>query len=83
MPEYKLPTEEALAQNLAAGLVAHSLFILDKHTPSDDGTDYKSLYYGMVNGVTDILRSQYNNVEDMSAALKQLHCDMEDRFIEA
>ena len=57
MTEDTLPIEEAVANNMATGLISGELFLLDKNTPSDDGVDYKPLYYGLFNGITTILRN--------------------------
>jgi hypothetical protein len=81
MTEYTLPTEEAIANNIATGLISGALFMLDKQTPSDEETDYKPLYYGMFNGVTTILRTA-TTYEQTIAALKQLQCEAENCYIE-
>ena len=80
MTEYTMPTEEAIANNAATGLISGALFLLDKQTPRDEGIDYKTLYYGMFNGVTSILRNAVT-YEQTIAALKQLQCEAEDFYI--
>lgn len=81
MTEYVLPTEEAIAQNIITGLVSRALFALDQQTQSDEGTDYKPLYYGLFNGITSIVRNA-DTYEQTIAALKHLQCFAEDAYIE-
>jgi hypothetical protein len=72
--------EDVLLNNLITGSIAHALFALDQETQSDEGTNYKKLYYGMFNGVTEILRNT-TTYKQTVAALRHLQCLAEDAFI--
>ena len=80
MTEYVLPTEEAVAHNIMTGIISNALFVLDKKTSSDEGIDYKPLYYGVFNGITDIIRGAAT-YEQAIVALKQLQIAAEDAYI--
>lgn len=81
MTEYVTPSEEAIALNSMTEQISRALFVLDLTAQSDEGTNYKPLYYGMFNGVTSILRNA-KTYEETMGALKQLQCLAEDFYIE-
>ena len=81
MAEYILPTEETITKNILSLIISQALFMLDKNTPSDKGTNYKPLYYGLFNGITAILEHAAT-YEQTVAALKQLQCEAENAYIE-
>jgi hypothetical protein len=75
-----MTTEEANVHNSLTGIISGALFALDKQTPNDEGTNYKPLYYGLFNGITDIVRNAAT-YEQTIAALKQLQCMAEEAYI--
>lgn len=81
MAEYIIPSEETITQNIENFLISHAIFELDKQTPSDEGTNYKPLYYGIFNGVTSIIENAAT-YQQAIAALKQLQSMAENAYIE-
>jgi hypothetical protein len=80
MTEYTLSSEEAIAQNTLTGIITDAFLALDKGTPNDEGTNYKSLYYGLFNGITAII-GHTATFEQATDALRQLQRMAEDAYI--
>ena len=76
-----IPIDVAVSNNVLTGRIARTLFALDHATPSDEGADYKPLYYGLFNGISLILENT-NTYDQTVAALKQLQCEAEDAYID-
>ena len=79
--DFILPLEETIIQSIVAGIVSQSLFAIEQQTPSDEGIDYKTLYYGLFRGITSIARNT-TTYEQTIAALNQLQSVAEDAYIE-
>ncbi|MCL2342868.1 MAG: hypothetical protein FWC62_03090 [Firmicutes bacterium] len=69
-----------MKEEVLAGLISKAFFAIDRETPSDEGTDYKSLYYGLFNGISLVLEHT-STYEQTVAALKYLQCKAEDAYI--
>jgi hypothetical protein len=76
----RISNEEAFIQNALTGLISQALFTIDRETPSDADTNYKTLYYGLFNGISLIIENA-NSQEQTIAALKHLQCKAEDAYI--
>jgi hypothetical protein len=77
--------QESVAGNIAAGLVTHTLTLLDRDTAGDGNVDYKPLYFFLFNGITDIVRFMEGGsirCDKVNAALKKLQSGAEDMLIE-
>lgn len=72
--------KEAMAVNLQTYRITKALFMLKENTPADDDINYKSLYYGMFNGITTILEDTHT-YEEAITALKQLQAKAEDAYV--
>lgn len=72
--------EEAAELNAQTKLITHLLFALDEQTQSDEGTDYKPLYYGLFNGISLIIENT-TTFEHTIAALKHLQELAEEAYI--
>ena len=66
--------------NIVMGNISRTLFELDAQTASDEGINYKPLYYGMFNGITDIVRNT-TTYEQTIAALNHLQGMAEEAYI--
>lgn len=60
--------------------VLQAIFALDKVTSSDEGEDYKTLYYGLFRGISLIIENT-NTYEQTVEALKVLQYKAEDYYI--
>jgi len=81
MTEYILPPEGEIEDSIINSLIVHAFFVVDKHTPSDEGADYKSLYCGLYRGITYILRNT-TTYEQIIDSLKQLQIMADDAYTE-
>lgn len=71
---------EASAHNLLNGSVLEALFRLDQNTPRDERINFKPLYFGLFNGITQII-DNVTTIDQAIAALKYLQCAAEDAYI--
>jgi len=76
----KIPLEDEDTENDPINPIFQALLALDKATPSDEGTDYKPLYYDLYRGITLIIEHT-DTYEQTIEALKVLQCKAEDFYI--
>lgn len=72
--------DETILSNTLTEIISQALFTLDEETPSDAGTDYKPLYYGLFNGISLILENTTTYAQTI-AALKHLQRNAEEAFV--
>ena len=77
MSEYSINDTDP--RNIATALISNAILAMENQTPSDEGINYKPLYYGLFNGITDIIR-EADTYEEAVNALKQLQCAAEEFF---
>jgi hypothetical protein len=73
------------AENEKVALTGHilqALFRLDGETQSDDGMNYKPLYFGLYNGISEIINNAFS-YEQVIESLKHLQCKAEDFYIQS
>ena len=76
----KIPIEDEDTDNDPINPIFQILHAIDKATQSDEGTDYKPLYYDLYRGITLIIENT-DTYEQTIAALKVLQCKAEDFYI--
>lgn len=78
---------EKFIPNLVNGRTLQTLSAIDNATLNDENMDYKSLYYFLFNGISDVLalNKKYINGDQIYLetidALKKLQCEAEELFI--
>ena len=72
--------DEDVLNGVIPRLISEAIFTLDRETPSDEGTNYKPLYYGLFNGISLILENT-GTYDQIVGALKYLQCKAEDAYI--
>ena len=88
MSENYIYVEKAIANNVNR-CISQTLSAIDNATLRDENTDYKSLYYFLFNGISDILalKSKFTDITcdrihlETIEALKKLQCNAEELFL--
>lgn len=78
-----LLTNTINANNTLIEAISKAILSIDFETPSDEGENYKPLYYGIYNGISLILEhKKIYTYDQVIAALKHLQCLAEDAYID-
>jgi len=72
--------EEVILSNNMTEAILRAFLTIDFETASDYGANYKPLYYGIFNGISQILEN-VSTYGEIVAALKHLQCIAEDAYI--
>ena len=81
--------KKALANDRIDRHISQTLLTIDNATLSDEGSDYKSLYYFLFNGITDILALNAKHIDpaclpicaETVDSLKRLQYNAEELFL--